>query len=175
MNEIIPYRKIEDIEGFRPQHGMNYRTKNKSYSIVLMSVAEGAPYQDEISEDGKKIKYEGHNLNKRYCKNKNPKTFDQPLSLPSGKLTQNGKFAKAAHFFKDGLKEAEKVRVYQKIKTGIWTFNGVFDLVDAWDEKSEGRTVLKFQLILTNEKVKEYNESQKICLMIIELYQVMYK
>ena len=37
MNEIIPYKKIEEVEGFRPQNGMNYRTNNKNYSIVLMS------------------------------------------------------------------------------------------------------------------------------------------
>ncbi len=32
-----------------------------------MSVRDDATYQDEISEDGKKIVYEGHNFNKRYC------------------------------------------------------------------------------------------------------------
>ena len=164
MNEIIPYKKIEEVEDFRPQNGMNFKTNNKNYSIVLMSVAKGAPYEDKISEDGKEIIYEGHNLNKRYCKNKNPKTFNQPVALPNGKLTQNGKFMKASHFFKDGLKEAEKIRVYQKIKPGMWTFNGVFNLVDGWEEKSENRTVFKFKLILTNEKVEGYqvNTSEMI-------------
>ena len=156
VNEIIPYRKIEEIEGFRPERGMNYKIKDKNYSIVLMSVAKGAPYKDKISEDGKEIIYEGHNLNKRYCKNKNPNTFDQPVSLPNGKLTENGKFMKASHFFKDGLKEAEKIRVYQKIKPGMWTFNGVFNLVDGWEEKSGERTVFKFKLLLTDEKVEGY-------------------
>ena len=33
-------------------------------------------------------------------------------------------------FFKDGLKDPEKITVYQKIKPGMWTFNGVFKLVD---------------------------------------------
>ena len=36
--------------------------------------------------------------------------------LPSGKLIKNGKFAKAANYFKDGLQQSEKVRAYQKIK-----------------------------------------------------------
>ena len=57
VNEIIPYRKIEEIEGFRPERGMNYKIKDKNYSIVLMSVAKGAPYKDKISEDGKEIIY----------------------------------------------------------------------------------------------------------------------
>ena len=157
MNEIIPYKKIEEVEGFRPQNGMNYRTNNKNYSIVLMSVAKGAPYEDKISKDGKEIIYEGHNLNKRYCKDKNPNSFDQSISTPKGKLTQNGKFAKAAHFFKDGIQEAERVRVYQKIKTGMWTFNGVFNLIDTWEEKSNERTVIKFKLLLTKEDVNEYH------------------
>ena len=145
VNEIIPYRKIEEIEGFRPERGMNFKIKDKNYSIVLMSVAKNAPYKDKISEDGKEIIYEGHNLNKRYCKNKDPNTFDQPIALPNGKLTENGKFMKASHFFKDGLKDPEKIRVYQKIKPGMWTFNGVFKLVDGWEEKSGGRMVFKFE------------------------------
>ena len=103
MTQIISYRQIEDVEGFRPQNGMYFKPKNNNYLIVLMSVRDDAPYQDEISEDGKRIVYEGHNLNKRYCKGRSPNTFDQPLFLPSGKLTENGKFAKAANYFKDGL------------------------------------------------------------------------
>ena len=103
MTQIISYRQIEDVEEFRPQNGMNFRTKNKNYSIVLMSVLENAPYEDEISEDGKEIIYEGHDLNKRYCKGKDPKQFDQPLFSPYGNLTENGKFAKAANFYKDGF------------------------------------------------------------------------
>ena len=55
MTRIISYREIEDVEGFRPQNGMNFQTKSKNYSIVLMSVREDAPYQDKISEDGKTI------------------------------------------------------------------------------------------------------------------------
>ena len=72
MTQIISYRQIEDVEGFRPQNGMNFQTKNKNYSIVLMSVRENSPYQDKISEDGKTIDYVGHNLNKRHCNGKDP-------------------------------------------------------------------------------------------------------
>ncbi|MDB4232861.1 hypothetical protein N9788_02035 [Candidatus Pelagibacter sp.] len=69
---------MEDVEGFRPQNGMYFKTKNNNYLIALMSVRDDALYQDEISVDGKRIVYEGHNLNKRYCKGRRPKTFDQP-------------------------------------------------------------------------------------------------
>ena len=161
MTQIISYRQIEDVEEFRPQNGMNFRTKNKNYSIVLMSVLENAPYEDEISEDGKEIIYEGHDLNKRYCKGKDPKQFDQPLFSPNGNLTENGKFAKAANFYKDGLQEPEKIRVYQKIRKGIWSFNGVFNLVDAFKKESNGRVVHKFKLILTDENVSDFEETKQ--------------
>jgi hypothetical protein len=41
---------------------------------------------------------------------------------------------------------AEGVRVYEKMRTGIWTFNGTFSLVDGWREESNGRLVFKFRL-----------------------------
>ena len=56
MTQIISYRQIEDVEGFRPQNGMYFKPKNNNYLIVLMSVRDDAPYQDEISEDGKIFK-----------------------------------------------------------------------------------------------------------------------
>ena len=56
---------------------MYFKPKNNNHLIVLMLVRDDAPYQDEISEDGKRILYEIHNLNKRYCKGRSPNTFDQ--------------------------------------------------------------------------------------------------
>jgi hypothetical protein len=77
----------------------------------------------------------------------NPKVVDQPGSLPSGRLTQNGRFHEAAQKFKDGKRSPERVRVYEKIRSGIWSYNGVFHLVDAWQEKDKHRVVYKFKLI----------------------------
>ena len=36
--------------------------------------------------------------------------------------------------------------MYEKMRTGIWMFNGTFGLVDAWREESNGRLVFKFRL-----------------------------
>ena len=83
MTQIISYRQIEDVERFCPQNGMNFQTKSKNYSIVLISVWEDVPYHDKISENGKTIYYVGHNFNKRYCNSKDPNTLDQLLFLPS--------------------------------------------------------------------------------------------
>lgn len=39
---------------------------------------------------------------------------------------------------------AEKVRVYEKIKTGIWIYTGVFDLTDSWIEPDGKRKSSNF-------------------------------
>ena len=34
----------------------------------------------------------------------------------------------------------------KKIRSGIWVYNGLFQLIDCWTEQSEGRKVFKFKL-----------------------------
>jgi hypothetical protein len=36
---------------------------------------------------------------------------------------------------------------HEKIRSGIWDYNGVFHLVDSWTERDAHRTVCKFKLI----------------------------
>ena len=38
------------------------------------------------------------------------------------------------------------MRVYEKIRSGIWAFAGTFELLDAWPDQSGGRRVFKFKL-----------------------------
>lgn len=101
--------------------------------------------QDKRSP-GTTLIYEGHDT-PRSAQNPNPKTIDQPGHTPSGSLTKNGLFHRAAHLCKAGKRGPERVRVYEKIKQGIWSYNGIFHLVDAWQEESEGRQVFKFKLV----------------------------
>ncbi|HLF05387.1 MAG TPA: HNH endonuclease, partial [Dehalococcoidia bacterium] len=77
---------------------------------------------------------------------RNPKVVDQPDRFPSGALTQNGKFHQAAQMFKLGQRPPERVRVYEKIRAGIWSYNGVFHLTDSRQERDEHRMVFKFRL-----------------------------
>lgn len=77
----------------------------------------------------------------------NPKTVDQPAFTLSGSRTQNGKFCEAAENYKRGLSGSQSVRVYEKIHQGIWSYNGLFNLVDAWCERDQGRNVFKFKLV----------------------------
>jgi hypothetical protein len=72
---------------------------------------------------------------------------DQSERLPSGRLTQNGRFLEAALGFKNGKRTPERVRVYEKIHSGIWSYNGIFHLVDAWQERDDHRMVYKFKLL----------------------------
>lgn len=143
-NDIISYLEMCQREGAQLQRGMNFQMGG-NHSIILMSVQPNSPYQDRIEDNGETLIYEGHDISKRYSKL--PKLDNQPRVLPSGKLTENGKFEMAANKVKDGEADPERVRVYEKIKKGIWSYNGVFHLVDSWNEKDEHRDVFKFKLI----------------------------
>ena len=144
-NEIIPYLEMCRREGVSLQRGMNFELGH-NHSVILMSVRANAPYADRFEDDGSTIVYEGHDV-PRSGDNPNPKTVDQPDLTPGGQFTQNGLFHRAAREAKSGKRSPERVRVYEKIKQGIWSYNGVFHLVDSWREENDGRRVFKFKLI----------------------------
>jgi hypothetical protein len=111
-----------------------------------MSVRQNAPYADRFEDDGSTIIYEGHDV-PRSKQTSNPKEADQPEFTPSGQLTENGKFRHSAQEYKAGKRSPERVRVYEKIKQGIWSYNGIFHLVDSWRESADERSVFKFKLV----------------------------
>ena len=131
-------------EGVNLQRGMNFRLRN-SFSVILMSLRPGALYADRVEDGGKILIYEGHDLPQTKG-TPDPKTVDQPMHNPGGTFTQNGLFYDAANQYKKGRKDPELVRVYEKIRSGIWAYNGLFRLVDAWRESSKTREVFKFKL-----------------------------
>ncbi|OSZ82977.1 restriction endonuclease [Chitinophagaceae bacterium IBVUCB1] len=130
---------------------MNFRVKGKD-TVILMSVRRGAPYADRTEEDGQILIYEGHDVPRNI--NESTKAVNQPQFTPNGKLTQNGKFHKAAMDYRNG-EPPELVKVYEKIKDGIWVYNGIFELIDAWQEKSGKRKVFKFKLRITDIALRE--------------------
>lgn len=147
---IISYPEMCLEEGVNLQRGMNYRLGGKQ-SVILMSLRRGAPYADRVEDEGRVLIYEGHDIAATQG-GENPKLVDQPAEYPSGALTQNGLFGKAACDYKTGRRIAEVVRVYEKIQSGIWVYNGCFRLVDAWQEVSNRRKVFKFRLELMEEE-----------------------
>jgi hypothetical protein len=144
-NEIISYLDMCQIEGTNLQKGMNFNLGG-NHSVILMSVRKNAPYRDRIEDDGASLIYEGHDVPKIQGI-VNPKEFDQPEKTQKGTLTENGKFHKAAQDYKKNVRLPERVRVYEKLKSGIWSYNGIFHLVDSWQENDEVRNVFKFKLI----------------------------
>ncbi len=143
-NDIIPYYEMCQREGTSLQRGMNFQLHGK-HSVILMSVRPNAPYADRVEDEGRVLIYEGHNENKTIdCKY--PELVDQPEFTKTGRPTENGKFKRTALAFKAGSQPPERVRVYEKIKDGIWSYNGVFHLEDAWVEQAEKRKVFKFKL-----------------------------
>ena len=75
------------------------------------------------------------------------KLIDQPIANSTGTLTQNGLFYQAAENYKEGeRKQPAKIKVYRKIKMGIWVDMGFYNLIDASIEYDGNRNVFKFFL-----------------------------
>ena len=132
-DNVLSHNEICRREGASLQRGMNFGLRG-NHSVILMSVRRNAPYRDRLEDGGTTLIYEGHDQPKTSLSS-NPKVLDQAGYLPSGKSTQNGKFHEAAQRFKKGDRTAERVRVYEKLRSGIWSYNGIFLLVDAWTER----------------------------------------
>jgi hypothetical protein len=145
---ILKHTEMCQAEGISLQKGMNF-CPLKDHSILLMSLRKDAPYQDRVEDDGLTLIYEGHDAS-RGATLPNPKSVDQPKYLPSGKLTENGKFFEAANRHKLG-RGTRLVRVYEKLRDGIWADNGDFQLVDAWQEADHARQVFKFKLVISRQ------------------------
>jgi len=143
-NEVVSYIEMCLREGISLQKGMNFGVGG-THSVILMSLRPDAPYQDQVWDSGSTLVYEGHDV-PRTIKSPRPKAVDQQQFTSAGSLTENGKFHQAAQDYKRGEKPPERVRVYEKIQPGIWSYNGVFHLVDSWKEQSGVRTVFKFKL-----------------------------
>ena len=155
--DVISYLEMCAEEGANLQRGMNYRFHG-GCSVVLMSLRHGAPYLDSVADNGRVLIYEGHDI-PRIRDGPNPKEVDQPMFYPSGTLTQDGLFYEAAIRYKSNQGRPETVKVYEKIHSGIWVYNGLFELLDAWTEKAKNRNVFKFKLEiiddLKNQDIKE--------------------
>ena len=147
--DVISYLDMCRAEDVNLQRGMNFRLRGRD-SVLLMSIRAGAPYADRVEGNGRVLVYEGHDV-PRTSDGPDPKTVDQSLLHPSGRPTQNGMFFLAAKAHKEEKQPPERVKVYEKIRPGIWVFNGTFSLVDAWTEASGNRRVFRFRLQLAED------------------------
>lgn len=141
--DVMTYDEMCEHAGTRLQRGMNFRL-NGGISVILMSTRTGAPYADEVQENGSVIIYEGHDVPRREDE-PDPKEQNQPLQTQHGQPTQNGLFYGAAVSHMRGG-ATEHVKVYEKIDRGLWVYWGIFDLTAAWTEQAGSRSVFKFKL-----------------------------
>jgi len=149
QGDVVSYLEMCANFGVNLQRGMNFRLRGNE-SVILMSLRYGAPYVDRVEDAGRVIIYEGHDI-PRTRGGPEPKAVDQPEFQPGGRLTQNGLFVDAVRRYKLGRAEPELVRVFEKIRDGIWAYNGRFQLVDAWQETSGRRQVFKFRLEIVDQ------------------------
>lgn len=147
--DVISYLEMCQEEGVNLQRGMNFRLSG-DFSVILMSLRTGSPYADRVEDNGRVLVYEGHDIPRRR-NGPEPKLVDQPMFNPSGTLTQNGLFYQAAITYRQKQSQPELVKVYEKIRSGIWVYNGIFKLVDAWQEISNARKVFKFKLEMIDD------------------------
>jgi hypothetical protein len=150
--DVVSYLEMCADFGVNLQRGMNFRLR-PDLSVILMSLRRGAPYADRVEENGRVIVYEGHDIPLTKG-GPDPKSLDQPEFLPSGRLTQNGLFADAVRRFKAGRADAERVKVFEKIRPGIWAYNGLFNLFDVWQETADRRQVFKFKLEIIDQPLE---------------------
>lgn len=141
--DIVTHTEMCQAEGAMLQRGMTFR-EPPGVGVILMSQRPNAPYRDAADGDGNLL-YEGHDV-ARSAGTPEPKRVDQPRYLPSGKPTENGKFADWTDRHLSCRAPAAVFHVYEKLRDGIWTFRGLFALRGYRYEEIGERKVFRFQL-----------------------------
>ncbi len=143
-DEILTYWEMCSRQGMSLQRGMYFRPP-PAHGIILMSRRSNAPYADEMSDDGTILLYEGHDV-QRTNDTPNPKILDQPRAMRDGRLTENGKFASWVDGYKNRDAPRAVFRVYEKMRPGIWTDRGLYNLEEYEYITENKRKVFKFWL-----------------------------
>ena len=148
-DEILSYREMCGRQRKETlQRGMNF-SRPPAHGVILMSRRPNAPYEDELSTDGRLLTYEGHDA-PRSATVINPKAVDQPRFARSGRLTQNGEFAAWTDDYKQGVAPPAIFRVYEKLRAGIWVDRGLYLLKGYEYPLQNGRRVFKFEMELAD-------------------------
>jgi hypothetical protein len=143
---LISGSELIEREGVDLQKGMTFRDLEERIAVFLV-----LPHDSEYFDrwDPRKLEYtfRGHDsvtVESGYEK-------DQIGMYASGRLSENGKFYKAATAYRDGVRpEPLQVQVYEKIASGLWYDKGIFNLTDAAQVEEGGRRVFSFTLVPAN-------------------------
>ncbi len=145
-SRIISAAEVIAREGVELHKSMNFRDDEFMLSVFLV-LERDKGYADVWDDENQQFIFEGHDSTTV----ESGKSVDQIAMYESGKLTDNGKFLKAANAFKDGIrKEPLQIQVYEKIDSGVWFDKGIFDLIDARHVSEGGRKVYKFYLTIAD-------------------------
>ena len=142
-SEILTYPELCGIAGGIIQKGINVRYKRKQ-TILLMSQRTNAPYPDHFDLQKNVLYYVGHDVRKT-PETPFPKDIDQPLLNEKGTPSDNSKLIDFVKKHKQG-EAPEKIRIFEKIQSGIWADKGLFELIDYGEEKDTKRNIFVFVL-----------------------------
>ncbi len=138
---IISSGELIEREGVELHTGMTFRDLEDRISVFLVLSHDGE-FVDSWDERAKIYLFRGHD-----SVTKEGRLPDQIEMYESGRLSENGKFAKAARAFKEGTRRsALPVQVYEKVAAGVWYDKGIFNLMDVRRDRVGERSVFTFLL-----------------------------
>jgi hypothetical protein len=156
-SSIISTAEMIEREGTEVKNSLNFRDRKDRLSVVLVLPREDG-FRDEWLEGEQRYVVEGHDS----VTSEGGKAKDQLLAYPSGALTENGKFVKAANEFEDGVRrEPLQAQVYEKLSAGAWYDKSIFNLMQAKKEMRGGRQVFRFYFALADAEFYGAHDSDK--------------
>lgn len=138
-SSIISGGELLAREGLHLQHSMYYRPEGHSVFLVLPK--EGT-YSEKWDPQSGVYAFCGHDS----LHAEGGGSEDQRAMYASGKLSQNGKFLKAALAAASGEHSPITVQIYEKLEAGAYFDKGLFELIGARESKEDGRLVYVFML-----------------------------
>lgn len=78
-DDVLSYMEMCSTIGVNLQRRMNFRLRDAG-SIILMSLRPGAPYADQVEDDGRTLIYEGHDIPKT-INGPTPKTWVSSIAI----------------------------------------------------------------------------------------------
>lgn len=144
LTSVLSTTALEQREGITPQRGMNFRDSEPLLSVFLVLPSHDGMYRDAWDAESRMYTYEGHDS---IAAEGGGKAADQMMMYGSGRLTENGRFYKAAHAYIDGIRrEPLRIQVYEKVAAGAWFDKGIFELIEAQRANDVARMVFRFGL-----------------------------
>ncbi len=140
-SSLVSGSELIEREGVDLQKGMTFRDLEDTLSVFLVLEHDGE-FKDTWDARTFTYSFRGHDST-----TVSGREHDQIAMYESGKLSDNGKFLKAARAYAEGARRVVlQIQVYEKVSSGVWFDKGIFNLVDARQDTDGGRKVFTFLL-----------------------------